>query len=162
MKVTIDISKITAFDLFESTFKIERNTNLFKDLRSLFAKKIKIAMISSGLSKVEVTEKINAKVNSNGVQLKPIPSLYARDFLDIDLCSGYGVSYYSLEAINYQKRAYTNLPSLDTFFKCENFSLGNLGFWVDNGDYEIEIKTNDSIKLVGYTSLIHKKKENHL
>lgn len=115
-------------------------------------------MISSGLSKVEVTEKINAKVNSNGVQLKPIPSLYARDFLDIDLCSGYGVSYYSLEAINYQKRAYTNLPSLDTFFKCENFSLGNLGFWVDNGDYEIEIKTNDSIKLVGYTSLIHKKK----
>lgn len=158
MKVTIDISEITAFDLFESTFKIERNTNLFKDLRSIFAKKVKIAMISSGLSKVEVTEKISAKVNSNGVQLNPIPSLYTRDFLDIDFCSGYGVSYYSLEAINYQKRAYTNLPSLDTFFKCENFSLGNFGFWIDNGDYEIEIKTNDSIKFVGYTSLIHPKK----
>lgn len=158
MKVTIDISEITAFDLFDSILKIERNTSLFKDLRSLFAKKVKQAMTTSGLTKVETTEKINAKINNNGVQLNPIPSLYARDFLDIDFCSGYGVSYYSLEAINYQKGSYTNLPSLDTFSKCKDFSIGNFGFWVDNGDYEIEIKTNDSIKFVGYTTQIHPKK----
>lgn len=158
MKVTIDISGITAFDLFDSILNIERNTSLFKDLRSLFSKKIKMAMMSSGLNRVEPTEKINTKINNNAVQLNPIPSLYGRDFLDIDFCSGYGVSYHSLEAINYQNRTYTNLPSLDTFFKCENFSIGNFGFWVDNGDYEIEIITNDSIKFVGYTSQIHSKK----
>lgn len=67
MKVTIDISEITAFDLFDSILEVERNTNLFKDLRKLFANKIKSAMISSGLSKVEIVEKISAKINSNGV-----------------------------------------------------------------------------------------------
>lgn len=158
MKVTIDISEITAFDLFDSILEVERNTNLFKDLRKLFANKIKSAMISSGLSKVEIVEKISAKINSNGVQLTPIHSLYNYEFLDIDFCASYGVGYYSLNAVSYQNGIYTELPSLDTFYKRKNFSIGNFGFLVDNGDYEIEVITNESIKLVGYTSQIYSKK----
>lgn len=112
---------------------------------------------------MEITDRIRAKINNNPIQLTPIPSLYNKDeFLDIDFCSGYGVDYYGFTAINYQNRIYTELPSLDTFFKCKNFSIGNFGFYVENGDYEIDIKTNEGIKLVGYTSQIEAKKGNHL
>lgn len=159
MKFTIDLTQINTYDLFDEILSVDRKTNLFKDLRKVFANKVRTAILSSGIKQVEPTETINAKLNNNPVQLTPIPSLYdTKEFLDIDFCSGYGVDYYGFTAVNYQNRTYTELPSLDTFFKCKNFSIGNFGFYVENGDYEIEIKTSDSIKLVGYTSQIQAKK----
>lgn len=159
MKYTIDLTEINAFDLFDEVLSVDRKTNLFKDLRKSYSNKVKTAIIASGIKKVEITDRINAKINNNPIQLTPIPSLYKKDeFLDIDFCSGYGVDYYGFTAINYQNRIYTELPSLDTFFKCKNFSIGNFGFYVENGDYEIDIKTNEGIKLVGYTSQIEAKK----
>jgi hypothetical protein len=159
MKFTIDLTEINAFDLFDEVLSVDRKTNLFKDLRKSYSNKVKTAIIASGIKKVEISDRINAKINNNPIQLTPIPSLYNKDeFLDIDFCSGYGVDYYGFTAINYQNRIYTELPSLDTFFKCKNFSIGNFGFYVENGDYEIDIKTNESIKLVGYTSQIEVKK----
>jgi hypothetical protein len=159
MKYTIDLTEINAFDLFDEVLSVDRKTNLFKDLRKSYSNKVKTAIIASGIKKVEITDRIRAKINNNPIQLTPIPSLYNKDeFLDIDFCSGYGVDYYGFTAINYQNRIYTELPSLDTFFKCKNFSIGNFGFYVENGDYEIDIKTNEGIKLVGYTSQIEAKK----
>ncbi len=159
MKITIDLTSINTYDLFDEVLSVDKKTNFFKDLRKVYSSKVKDAILNSGIKRVEKTEQINAKINNNPVQLNPIPSLYdTEEFLDIDFCSGYGVGYYSLTAINYQNRTYTELPSLDTFLKCKNFSIGNFGFYVENGNYEIEIKTNCSIKLVGYTSLIQAKK----
>ncbi|GAB1405801.1 hypothetical protein MASR1M74_29830 [Lentimicrobium sp.] len=159
MKITIDLTGINTYDLFDEVLSVDRKTNLFKDLRKVYSNKVKTAILKSGIKQAEQTEKINAKLNNDPVQLSPIPSLYdTKEFLDIDFCSGYGVDYYGFTAVNYQNRTYTELPSLDTFLKCKNFSIGNFGFYVDNGDYEIEIKTNDSIKLVGYTSQIQAKK----
>lgn len=159
MKFTIDLTQINTYDLFDEILSVDRKTNLFKDLRKVYANKVKTAILASSIKQVEQTETINAKLNNNPVELSPIPSLYdTKEFLDIDFCSRYGVDYYGFTAVNYQNRTYTELPSLDTFFKCKNFSIGNFGFYVDNGDYEIEIKTNDSIKLVGYTSQIQAKK----
>ena len=160
MKFTIDLTEINAYDLFDEVLSVDRKTNLFKDLRKNYSNKVKTAIIASGIKRVEITERINAKINNNPVQLTPIPSLYStKEFLDIDFCSGYSVDYYGFSAVNYQNRLYTELPSLDTFFKCKNFSIGNFGFYVDNGDYEIEIKTSEDIKLVGYTSQIQAKKK---
>ncbi|GAB4448649.1 MAG: hypothetical protein Fur0028_03740 [Bacteroidales bacterium] len=159
MKITIDLTGINTNDLFDEVLSVDRKTNLFKDLRKVYSNKVKSAILASGIKEVEQTQKISAKLNNNPVQLTPIPSLYdTKEFLDIDFCSGYGVDFYSLTAINYQNRTYTELPSLDTFLKCKNFSIGNFGFNVDNGDYEIAVKTNDNIKLVGYTSQIQAKK----
>ncbi|MCO5230809.1 MAG: hypothetical protein M9958_06600, partial [Chitinophagales bacterium] len=159
MKFTIDLTQIKTYDLFNEVLSVDKKTNLFKDLRKVYSNKVRKAILESGIKQVEQTERINAKLKSNPVQLTPIPSLYnSREFLDIDFCAGYGVDYYGFTAVNYQNRAYTELPSLDTFMKCKNFSIGNFGFYVENGDYEIEVKTSDSIKLVGYTSQIQAKK----
>lgn len=159
MKITIDLTQINAYDLFDEVLSVNRKTNLFKDLRKVYANKVKTAILDSGIKQVEHTEKINARLKNNPIELSPIPSQYDKDkFLDLDFCSGYGVDYYGFTAVNYQNRTYTELPSLDTFFKCKNFSIGNFGFYVENEDYEIEIKTNDSIKIVGYSSQIQAKK----
>lgn len=159
MKVTVDITQITAYDLFDSILKKEQNTNLFKDLRKVFSNRVKEAIVFSGIHKVEHIDRISAKISDNGVLLNPIPTNYNSQTLDIEFCSGYGIDYYSLTAINYLHGYYTELPSLDTFFKRKTFSIGNFGFLIPNGDYEIELLTNSSIKLVGYSSQISSKKK---
>jgi hypothetical protein len=159
MKRTIDLSHIKTFDLFDKVLSVDRKTNLFQDLRTLYTKEAEKAILTSGITKAEVTDNITTKPNVNAVQISPIPSLYEdNEYLDVEFCAGYGVDARTLTAISYQHRPYHDLPSLDTFIKRENFSIGNFGFLVDNDDYEIEIITNNNVKIIGYSYQINAKK----
>jgi len=158
MRYVIDLSEIKTFDLFDKILSIDRKTNLFNDLRKLYAEKVKRAILTSGIIKVELIDYVSANPNINMVQISPIPSLYnSNEILDVDFCARYGIGG-ALSAISYQHGIYCDLPSLDTFVKRKNFSIGNFGFLVNNGDYEIEIITNDDVKIVGYSYQISAKK----
>jgi hypothetical protein len=159
MKYTIDLSYIKTFELFDRILSVDRKTNLFKDLRKSYIDKVRQAILNSGITKAELTENISAKMNINATQISPIPSLYdSHENLDVEFCAGYGVGERTLSAVSYQHGIYHDLPSLDTFIRCKDFSIGNFGFLVDNGDYEIEIITNDDVRIVGYSYQVNAKK----
>lgn len=158
MKFTIDLTEIKTYELFDEILSVDRNTNLFKDLRKSYANKVQKAIQKCGFDKVELTDRISAKLSENAVQISPIPSLYNYETLDVSFCAGYGVGNSTLSAISYQHGIYKELPSLDTFLKKKNFSIGNFGFFVDNGDYEIEIISNNDVKIAGYSYQINAKK----
>jgi hypothetical protein len=63
-----------------------------------------------------------------------------------------------MSAISYEHRPYGKLPALDTFIKRKNFSIGNFGFFVDNGDYDIEILQSNDVRIVGYSYQVGEKK----
>jgi hypothetical protein len=158
MKLSIDLTEIKTYELFDEILSVDKKTNLFKDLRKSYANKVQKAILKCGVKKVEFTDRISAKLNENAIQISPIPSLYNYETLDVDFCAGYGVGNSTLSAINYQHGIYKELPSLDTFIKKKNFSIGNFGFFVDNGDCDIEIISNNDVKIVGYSYQINPKK----
>jgi hypothetical protein len=159
MKYTIDLTHIKTFDLFDKVLSVNRKTNLFQDLRNLYVKEVQKVILQSGIKTAIQTDNVSAKLSTNAVAMSPIPSLYdSHENLDVDFCAGYGAGERTLSAISYQHGIYHDLPSLDTFVKRKNFSIGNFGFLVDNGDYEIEIIANNDVKIVGYSSQINAKK----
>ena len=48
-KYIIDLSEINSFQIFECVLKVNRQTNLFKDLRKEFSNKVIEAIKKSGL-----------------------------------------------------------------------------------------------------------------
>ncbi len=157
-KYVIDLSKIDTFEIFDFVLRKNNKTNLFSDLRKIYSEKVIDAIKNSGIKTFGNTQNISRRLTNNSIELNPIPSLYDNESLGVEFCAGYGLSDYSLGAVNYQHSKYNDLPSLDTFYKRKNFSIGNFGFLVENGDYEIEIIPNPNIKIVGYSSEISKKK----
>ena len=78
--------------------------------------------------------------------------------LDFEFCAKYGHEDYSLQAINYLDRGYTDLPSLLPFRASHEFSLGNLLLVVESGDYEIDIEFGEGLRVTGYCHQITPKK----
>jgi hypothetical protein len=148
----IDFREIKAYDLFDDILKKNRKTNLYQDLRKSFAEKVIRSLNDSGLKTFGITDKVSGKLTNNINELDPIPSLYSDKPLGVDFFADCGIGYYSLTSVNYQHRPYENLPSLDTFYKRQNYSIGNFGFLVENGEYEFKIIQSESIRLVGYSS----------
>ncbi len=157
-KYIIDLSNINTFELFDYVLKKNDKTSLYSDLRKIYSEKIIDAFKKSGIKTFGITQHISRKLTNNSTEINPISSLYNDEPLGVVFCAGYGVSDYSLSAINYQHGIYSELPSLDTFFKRKNYSIGNFGFLVDNGDYEIEIISKGDIKIVGYSFEINQRK----
>jgi hypothetical protein len=159
VKHIVDLRNIDTFELFDPILNNRRQTNLFKDLRRSFADKVIKAITDSGIKTFGITGFISAKLTDNAVEICPIPSLYNDNPLGVTFCAGYGVGEFSLGAVSYQHRPYNELPSLDTFAKRTNFSIGNFGFLVENGEYEFQILSGDNVKLVGYSYDISPKKK---
>jgi hypothetical protein len=147
----IDLSNINTFELFDPILNNRRQTNLFKDLRRSFADKVIKAITDSGIKTFGITGFISGKLTDNAVEFCQIPSLYNDKPLGVTFCTGYGVGENSIGAVSYQHRPYNELPSLDTFVKRSNFSIGNFGFLVENGEYEFQILPGDNVKIVGYS-----------
>jgi len=146
MKYTLNLTHINTFDLFDEVLKVDMKTNLFQDLRNLYSKKVQDAIAQSKLNAVLTERTSRNTICNKKVEINPIPSIQDnRAVLGIDFCDDS-----SMEGINYQHRPYEELPSLDTFVKRKNYSIGNFIYSLDNSEDEVDVITNDDVKIVGY------------
>ncbi len=76
-----------------------------------------------------------------------------------EFCNKYGIDGYSISALNYlNPEEDEDEESFNSFSHYKNPSLGNYLIYVENDDYDIEIKTSDGIQLVAYAYDISRKK----
>lgn len=161
MKYTINLNKISCYQLFEKATNTAYKVNFFEDLRRIFRDEVSMLMSEAGMKLIpSIDYEYSGKLNKvNAYESAPIKSLYAEnEFLGTEFCAGYGASSYSIGAINYQHGNKKNVPSIDTFKRCVNFSIGNFIFFVHNADDQIEIIAGQESKIVGYSFDIAKRK----
>ncbi|MFT5660039.1 MAG: hypothetical protein ACI9TV_000673 [Sulfurimonas sp.] len=68
--------------------------------------------------------------------------------ITFEFCNSYGIDSYSIEALNYLQS--TPNISFKGYSQFDKPSLGNYLLYVDNNDYDIQIKTAYGVKLVSY------------
>lgn len=159
MKYIIDLNKLDCQTIFEKAINTSYKSNFFEDLRRTFREEVNLLITENGLKLLPTInyEYSGKLLTANSFEIEPIESKYSdTEHLDLKFCSGCGT--HGLNGINYQNRDHINLTSLYTFKKNENFSLGNFIFFIENGDYEIEIIKSDKLKIVGYSFEISKRK----
>lgn len=160
MKYTITFEGIDLSDLFEKALVSKLSNDIILELRRIIKAEITQRFIDSGLKILNpLEESISAKLVGNKYEVcTPIKSLH-NEVLDIEFCGGYGATYSSHKAINYLHGLYNDIPSLYTFSKCINYSIGNLLLFTENTDAEICIIPSEHLKIVGYSYDISKKKK---
>lgn len=163
MKYQIVTEQDTIYRAFEKAFSLAPNfrVNFFHDLRRAFKEEIEDLLTKQGIQVNE--EPILRCVNLPGkvIEVYPLKTKYDEE-LSIKFCSSYGYSDFSLQAVNYTERSYCELPSLLPFVKVREFSIGNIAVLV-NDSCDIEVKIDDSIRIVGYSYHISsKRRESYL
>ena len=162
MKYQIEIKSDIIQRAFEKalSFDAKSRGDFFHDIRRCFKEEIEDLSIKQGIqvNKESFLGEYTNLRSGKVIEVNTIKNKYNKE-LDIEFCSGYGHGDYSLRAINYTDRDYCELPSLLPFFKLKEFSVGNIAILVENGDYDIEINTSDSIKIVGYSHHISSRKK---
>lgn len=135
-----------------------KRSTLFSDIRMAFKQEFENILIKCG---IEVYgNSLLAATNllvSKSVEMQPM-TIYGEKH-GIEFCSKYGHDDYSLDALNYSQSDYCKMPSLLVFAQIKGFSIGNIAVLVSNRDYEIEIHTQETVELVGYSYSISEKKK---
>jgi len=157
----IEISSSTVHRIFENALKYDpqKRGNLFQDLR--MAMRIEIENI---LKKFDIW-------SDNEISFSYI-NLWAGKVIEQDaiigdyneelgpkFCAKYGTDHRSIGAINYTN-GYRYLPSLLAFEMIDEFSIGNMVISVKPGNYTIQLKVPDGLKLVAYSYHISSRKLN--
>lgn len=151
MEFTIDLRKINATSIFEKAIN-SKTPNLFIALRDETEKQLKKIIKECGIKDVYTTQRINYDYKQHEIELDK-----RTDNLAFDFCKECDVSALSIDSVNYiydLKR----FPSLDVFFKINKFSIGNIGFFITNNDYTINIIPSESLIISGYSYCVSSKK----
>lgn len=147
----IDLRKIDTVKLFDDAIQTTSCPNIIKSLRNESQKEIIEAIKKSGISSVRVADNIYTDKNQKTIDITNIS-----EEINLDFCIKYGVSDYSIGALNYQHRG--NLPSLELFLKIKNYSIGSIGFFVSNEDCFINIIPSEDFLVSGVAFSITKNK----
>jgi len=156
--MTINLKNIDLESLIDEAVNLKNRTNLFLDLRRLFADKMCLELKASNIeiSKTTISDSTNL-LGDVHKQLTPITPPNGEE-LNIAFCAGYGHASYSLEAINFQYGLFSDYYSLQAFNRNEHFSLGNIAIPVKTKDFTFKIKESEEIKAVGFSSDTRKNK----
>ena len=79
------------------------------------------------------------------------PILLQGQSLDGEFCLGYGFSDSSVSALNYLYSG-PRQNSVVPFLQSDSFTLGNLMFRLEPGEYELEVKFADGVTATGYVA----------
>lgn len=159
MKHQIEIPDTIIDRVFELAIqRPHKRSTLFNDIRMVFKQEFEKILYECGIeiyddSFLAATNLLEGK----SVEMQPM-TIYGKKH-GVEFCSKYGHDDYSLEALNYSQSDYSKMPSLLTFAQIEGFSIGNIAVLVANRDYEIEIHTQGSVELAGYSYSISQKKK---
>lgn len=137
---SIELNKINGISYF---------TNIRLAFRNELIKVLENEGIKVSTSRVGQSRKLT---DCKKVELNPL--IYKNTKIDIDFCARYEHGDYSLDAINYLHSQIKKFPSLLPFNIINNFSIGNICLYIQNGDYDIEIPASQNVKMVGYSSSI--------
>ena len=165
MRHEIIIPKAIVGKSFDNALRYPKKTrgDFFNDVRRAFKEQVELVLEQQG-----IPVKPNSSLGSNNLlknpdffQIDPIRRFSGTNNdipieIDAKFCARYGHDDYSLGAINYITGG---LPSLHPFMKIDKFSLGNIAILVDNQDYQVSLKTEEGVKLTGYTYDISTKKK---
>lgn len=160
MKYRIQIGSDIVGKVFEKAITADPKyrSNLFHDLRIVFKEEVERLLVGGGVQvQKEVSLSYISRHAGKTVALDTFTNKYGVT-IDLDFCAGYGHEDYSLGAINYAHRDYCKLPSLLPFAAIDEFSIGNIAVLVENGDYDVEVVSDETVRLVGYSTDISSKK----
>lgn len=160
MKHHIEISSKIVKNVFRHALLMKQNSreNFIYDIRKAFYEEI-IKLLQDQNIAAEHKPTLRSTNYKNGkiVSFEPIISKY-NEPLGIDFCSKYGYDNKSIFAINYIEDDYCHLPSLLSFSKNSDLSIGNFAFPLHPDDYEVELIFASGVKAVGYGYHVSKRK----
>jgi hypothetical protein len=144
--------------VFNKTLALKFNArhDFFSDIRRVFKGELEELLSEQHIQGRKGTSLGNTNLlfgkvrNANAIDIR-------NEMLDTEFCSKYGHDNYSMQAINWYTD-HSKFPSLISFSKVKDFSIGNIAVLVKNGDYDIKIVESNDIKFVGYSYNISSKK----
>ncbi|NQU63076.1 MAG: hypothetical protein HQ517_02165 [SAR324 cluster bacterium] len=159
MKFKIEIPDSIISKVFNEAIETKNDTSsdIFSDIRYSFKKELNSIVIKSGIN-TKPNENISTNNRLKGAKVFKREIMNPKGVnLDILFCDNYGHDDYSFSGINYLYSNLLDIPSLTVFNKIEELSIGNILVMVENGDYDIEVKLEKGIKIVGYSYRVSSK-----
>jgi len=160
MNYLISLNEIHIKDLFATALSSRNSDDIILELRRSVKRAICEKFKEAGLLILNsADDEVSANLLGHRFEsCTPIESLHNK-ILDVNFCAGYGTSNWSHKAINYLHGLYNNVPSINTFNECPNYSIGNILFLTENIDADVTITPSEEIKIVGYSYQVSKKKK---
>lgn len=152
---TIHFPKSFIDEVIQKSIELNKNcwANYYTNIRIAFKKELVRILEDLGITVLSMPVGQNRKLlDCKKVELEPLTP--HKEKLDIEFCVRYQHGDYSLDTVNYYQSYIDKFPSLLPFYQLKNYSIGNFCFYMNSGDYEINIPASQIVKMIGFSTNI--------